>query len=190
MRITRVLGMAEYFSAYPEKRPRPDGTPIEQRGDNLYDYRDDSWYRVPSAFHNAPEALAKDQGRTVFLAEGAESYWYFGGLKDPEVSGFSEQFPELIKDRQGFSYVQDQQVIARFEQWLKSMAGSGLIGLPRDPLPPQPSKFLLAIDPVQCWVENTKCEGEITDGTPSGSCRPAREGSCQKEERKTKRGCR
>jgi hypothetical protein len=68
------------------------------------------------------------------------------------TAAFNDQFPELIKDRQGFSYERNEQLIAKFEAWLRSMGYSGPCGSPRD-LPPQPSgTYLVQIDPEERWV--------------------------------------
>ena len=78
MRITNVLDMNDYFDQFPSKRPDPAGTFEQRRGDNIYYSRDGQWRRAPSLEHNTVENFRQDCGRTVYLAEGAENYWYFG----------------------------------------------------------------------------------------------------------------
>lgn len=172
MRVTKVLTMPDYFLNYPEKRPDPDGDAIVRAGDNFYDNSSGKWRRLPSACHNEVDAFVQDQDRPVFLSEGGENFWYFGGTDDPVTRGFPNLFPELIKDRQGISYIHDEHVIDRFVQWLKRNGRSGLIGSPRDSVDFQPARYLVEIDPVPKWIN-------IGDNRPSdslestaGSCRP------------------
>jgi hypothetical protein len=83
MRISEVLRMNDYFQdgRFECKKPKPDGTSIEQCGDNIY-FRggNGQWKRLPSRFHNDRNAFVKDvgdefAGRPVFVAE---HFYYFG----------------------------------------------------------------------------------------------------------------
>jgi hypothetical protein len=152
MRLTNVLDMPTYFTAFPEKRPDPRGSYERQCGDNMY-YRDgDRWVRLPSAEHNTPECFSADQGRRVYVAEGADNYWYFGAASFlPELDGFADRFPWLIKDRQGFSYVRDMAHIAAFADWLLELGKRGLIGKPRDHVNTSAKRYLIGIDPEHQW---------------------------------------
>lgn len=152
MRLTKVLGMDEYFNDFPEKRPNPHGS-IEQRyGDNMYFREDGRWRRLPSAEHNSVESFQKDHGRPVYLAEGADHFWYFGASNPmPELQGFADLFPWLIRDRHGIEYVRDAARIHAFAEWLSSLGQSGLLGKPRDQEPIEASGYLTAIDPIPAW---------------------------------------
>lgn len=172
MRVTKVLTMPEYFVNYPEKRPNTDGDAIERCGDNLYDNSSGKWRRLPSAYHNEVRAFVQDQGRPVFLSEGEDGFWYFGGIDDHATRGFPDLFPELIKDRQGISYVYDEQVIDRFVRWLKGYGRSGLIGSPRDPVDFWPEHYLVEIDPVPKWVSSGDNWSSDSKEVTAGSCRP------------------
>lgn len=172
MRLSKVLDMPTYFADFPEKRPDPNGTYEQQCGDNLY-YRDgDRWARMPSAEHNTPHDFAKDRNRRVYLAEGAENYWYFGAASPlPELAGFADRFPWLVKDRHGFSYVREQTRIAAFTKWLDQLGKRGLIGQPRDRAVTNAESYLVSIDPTQHWP------GPATPATKihsngAGGCRP------------------
>lgn len=191
MRVTKILTMPEYFSEFPEKRPNPDGDAIERCGDNLYDNASGKWRRLPSACHNEIGAFVQDQDRPVFLSEGEENFWYFGGIDDPASRGFPDRFPELIKDRQGISYVHDEEVIDRFARWLKGYGRSGLIGSPRDPVDYRPERFLIEIDPMPQWISIG--ENQIGDSSelPAGSCRSRTASkSCQVRTTNVRKGCR
>lgn len=191
MRVTRVLTMPEYFAEFPKKRPNPDGDVIEKCGDNLYDNSSGKWRRLPSACHNEVGAFVKDQNKPVFLSGGEESFWYFGGIDDPVTRGFPDHFPELIKDRQGISYVYDEAVIDRFVSWLKGYGRRGLIGSPRDPVDSQPERFLVEIDPMPKWISNGDKWSDDSPVVTAGSCRPrtARK-SCQVRTTSARKGCR
>ena len=104
--------------------------------------------------------------------KGEEGFWYFGGIDDPATRGFPDNFPELIKDRQGISYVHDEAVIDRFVLWLKSYGQSGLIGNPRDPVDFRPERFLVEIDPMPKWIAIGDDSPGAVGNKSSGSCRP------------------
>lgn len=172
MRVTRILTMPEYFKGYTKKHPKPDGNEVERCGDNVYDNSSGKWRRLPSPCHNNEDAFAKDQGKPVFLSEGEESFWYFGGIDDLATRGFPVTFSNLIKDRQGISYVRDRDVIDKFVRWLKGYGRSGLIGTPRDPVHFRPERFLVEIDPTPKWTSiGDNRSGDSVKGT-AGSCRP------------------
>lgn len=154
MCLTRILDMPDYFAAFPNKRPDPSGSREQQCGDNLY-YRDGGrWARLPSAEHNTIGCFMQDQNRPVYLAECAHKFWYFGAASNlPELDGFADQFPWLIKDRCGFSYVHDETRIASFEKWLQALGQRGLIGQPRDQVEIGANRYLITIDPMPQWKE-------------------------------------
>lgn len=68
--------------------------------------------------------------------------------------GFADRFPWLIKDRQGFSYIHDQQRISAFVSWLHALDKRGLIGQPRDRAISHADSYLLSIEPSPRWVTN------------------------------------
>lgn len=154
MCLTRILDMSAYFAAFPNKRPDPSGSREQQSGDNLY-YRDHGrWARLPSAEHNTEECFLHDRNRLVYLAEGADNFWYFGAASTvPGLDGFADQFPWLIKDRQGFSYVRDEQCIDEFAEWLRALGQCGLIGQPRDQVETGANRYLITMDPMPRWKE-------------------------------------
>jgi hypothetical protein len=153
MRLTQVLDMQTYFTNFPEKRPVRNGSYEQQCGDNLYFRDGDRWARLPSAEHNTEQDFAKDRGRPVFLADGTENYWYFGaGSKLCKLDGFTDRFPWLLKDRQGFSYIYDERRIAAFATWLDEFGQRGLIGQPRDRAYTSADRYLVGIDPSPCWL--------------------------------------
>lgn len=74
MRLTKILDMPSYFAAFPEKRPNPTGSLMEQCGDNLYDYQGGQWTRLPSACHNNVAIFKQDQGHPVFWPKGKTTF--------------------------------------------------------------------------------------------------------------------
>lgn len=152
MRLMKVLGMDEYFNEFPDKRPNPHGSLEQRHGDNMYFREDGRWLRLPSAEHNSVESFQQDQGRRVYLAEGADRFWYFGATNPmPEPQGFADLFPWLILDRQGFGYIRDAERIQAFTEWLSSLEQSGLLGKPRDQKSIAANRYLTAIDPMPVW---------------------------------------
>ncbi len=185
MRLTKILSMDEYFEGFPDKRPMEHGSIEQQYGDNMYFRQAGRWLRVASPEHNTVEAFEQDQGRRVYLAEGVDSFWYFGAAHPlPELCTILDQFPWLIQDRQGFGYVRDVQRIQKFVEWLLTLGQGGLLGKPRDQRsrPLKVGRYLEAIDPVPVWRD---------DGLDVGSGRCTTAGCrlrCARQ-RGLKRGC-
>lgn len=163
MRVTDVLDMQAYFEKFPKKRPDPFGTREQQCGDNIYYRERGEWARLPSACHNCVPKFRQDQGRRVYLSEGSNNYWYFGGSENPFATQFPIEFPDLVRDRQGCKYVRDLSEIHRFAKWLENSHSSGLIGKPRDQLPPRPQQFLVAISPQERWIPAEDLDGMDAD---------------------------
>jgi hypothetical protein len=181
MQVTRVLDMPTYFAEFPKKHPNPFGTREEQVGDNIYNHEGGRWTRLPSACHNTPKQFRQDQGRPVFLAESGDQFWYFGGSNDMMTTAFSDEFPQLIKDRQGYSYVRDKEVIRKFADWLRSCGRCGLIGQPRDGTLGVSSEYLIAVEPEEQWVPT----GDTSDRMENyGTCKQPSCGSRRKSDRK------
>lgn len=172
MRLTHVLDMPTYFTMFPEKRPDPNGTYEQQCGDNMYYLDGDRWARMPSAEHNTPDAFAQDKNRLVYLAEGAENYWYFGAAnRHPAIASFADRFPWLIKDRQGFSYIHDQIQITAFTKWLDQLGMYGLIGQPRDRAIISADSYLVSIDPPHDWIDPKSSTSKQSHSKGISKCR-------------------
>ncbi len=153
MRLTSVLDMKTYFKNYPDKRPKIDGKAEYGCGDNLYDYQGGSWIRVPSAHHNNRDAFQQDKNRNVYLAEGKENYWYFGGRHESKfLIDFPAIFTELVQARQGLKYIYDDNLISCFENWLRLHSiESGRMGEPRDKVNENIKSYLIKIEP-EVWL--------------------------------------
>jgi Nucleotide modification associated domain 2 len=125
MRISQTLSMNEYFhdARFESKKPKMDGTAIEQCGDNIYYQRGTKWTRLPSPFHNDPHDFSKDAGCHVFVAE---HFYYFG---DKRVT-LPDYLKGVIQDRHGISYKND--LAGRFVSWLEANYKPGRIGEPHD----------------------------------------------------------
>lgn len=179
MKVTKVLPMVEYFHKFREKQPDPLGTHTQQRGDNMY-YQNGGgrWARLPSTVHNTVEDFEKDRGKKVYLAEGAENYWYFGDT-GPDTSrfttGFSKDFPELVWERPGFKYVRDNRSIENFVQKLKSATHGkcGLIGSPRDQIDSPPECYLVGIDPEPVYERIARQQSAVQKYSSARGCRHA-----------------
>lgn len=134
MRISEVLCMNTYFhdGRFELKKPKPDGTPEEQCGDNIY-YRhgDGQWRRIPSHFHNEGAKFIQDVGMNktgrpvpVFVSE---HFYYFG---DRRVA-IPRELAQVIKDRQGTSWTTGS-MADDFVSWLEANHKPGVLGIPRD----------------------------------------------------------
>jgi hypothetical protein len=172
IRVTRILTMQEYFHEYPEKRPDPYGSREQQTGDNLYFIKDGRWKRLPSSEHNDVRLFEQDQGCPVFLSKEINAYWYFGGLDNFTTREFADRYPELIKDRQGFSYVRDEALIRRFVKELELLGQSGTIGNPRDEPELPPRQFLVSIDPEPTRIDNDYNLAVSDNAIANGGCVP------------------
>jgi len=131
MRISEVLSMNEYFhdGRFERKKPKPEGTCIEQCGDNIY-YRgdDDQWKRLPSRFHNNRSDFIKDvgndfAGRPVFVAE---HFYYFGCGRVVIPNKLAEVICGGIgiRDKSGLADY--------FVEWLENNYRPGVLGTPHD----------------------------------------------------------
>ncbi|WP_455925857.1 Nmad2 family putative nucleotide modification protein [Pseudomonas putida] len=169
MRLTKVLDMDEYYLQFPEKHPDPHGTFEQKNGDNMYFREGARWLRLPSAQHNCVGSFRQDQGRRVYLAEGEDHFWYFGAAHPNfEYLSFVDQFPWLIRRRQGIGYVRDLERIHAFAQALRSLGRSGLLGVPRDQSHPFADKYLISISPEPAWIN---ADINVSGGGPvKGGC--------------------
>lgn len=131
MHLAEVLTMENYFHdvRFQAKKPKPLGSPQEQCGDNFY-FRDSGrWKRLPSRFHNSPDAVLKDlgknlAGRPVFVAT---DFYYFGAKRVP----IPAQFEPVIRKVQGIQYTTDP-VAGAFVAWLRANYTPGIQSPPRD----------------------------------------------------------
>jgi hypothetical protein len=132
MRISKVMSMNQYFRSemFGAKKPKADGAPEEQCGDNIYYQNEDAtWRRLPSVFHNDHKSFAKDvgsdrAGRPVFVAE---HFYYFGKQR---VS-IPLEFARVIQGQQGIHYTRGQPA-HDFVAWLEANHTPGRFGTPRD----------------------------------------------------------
>ncbi len=126
MRISEVLSMNQYFhdGRFERKKPKPEGAPEEQCGDNIY-YQDKEaqWRRLPSRFHDNPESLRQDPGHPVFVAE---HFYYFGCRR----VAIPDELAGVICGGIG---IHDKSDLADgFVTWLEDSHQPGVLGKPRD----------------------------------------------------------
>jgi len=129
MCISEVLCMNSYFNdcRFMDKKPKIDGDPEDQCGDNIYFKKNNVWKRHPSRFHNNCQSFMKDvgnrnDGRSVFISK---HFYYFGDQK--------VQIPEyllgVIWGRQGIRYVPES-LADKFVIWLEGAYPPGRLGVP------------------------------------------------------------
>jgi hypothetical protein len=131
MRISEVLDMDQYFHdrRFQAKKPKVDGKPEEQCGDNFYYRENGMWKRLPSRFHNNHNAFVKDvgknrAGRPVFAAS---HFYYFG---DERVA-IPDRLKRVIRGVQGIQYTKGH-LAEDFVLWLEANYRPGIIGHPTD----------------------------------------------------------
>jgi hypothetical protein len=132
MRISQVISMDLYYNdpRFQKKKPKIDGEPAEQCGDNLYyTGKDGSWRRLPSRFHNDCDSFIKDvgrdfRGRPVFVSE---HFYYFGDCR----VAVPHELAGVIKDRQGTKWTTGR-LAYDFVNWLEANHKLGVRGRPND----------------------------------------------------------
>jgi Nucleotide modification associated domain 2 len=127
MRISEVMSMNGYFDdpRFQRKKPKPEGSPVEQCGDNIYQQSQGGlWKRLESKFHNDPKSLGQDPGHPFFVAE---HYFYFGR----ERTSIPQELTKIIKGAQGIKYTANH-VAHDFVFWLEANFEPGVLGMPRD----------------------------------------------------------
>ena len=159
MRISQKLSMNQYFhtARYDAKKPKPEGRPEEQCGDNIYYQEADTvWKRVPSRFHNTRACFVQDvgtdlMGRPVFVAE---HFYYFGSKRVP----IPRDLGGVICRGQS---VHDKSELAdQFVQWLEAKYQPGIHGTPRD----------MADHASETDTMLTDLISEVSIQTPNQSC--------------------
>lgn len=126
MRISEILRMNQYFDdeRFERKKPKMDGKPEQQCGDNIYyQNADGRWQRLPSPFHNDTRSLEQDPAHLVFIAK---HFYYFG---DKRVS-FPPELEGVICGGQG-TRIKDH-LADVFVAWLEANYEPGVLGMPLD----------------------------------------------------------
>jgi hypothetical protein len=129
MCISDILSMNQYFhdKRFESKKPKPDGTLIQQCGDNIYyQLGTGEWRRLPSRFHNNEEKFIQDVGQADHPVFVAEHYYYFG---DRRVA-IPDELAGVIKRGQGLGIIHNEHLIVEFVTWLEANYKPGRIGKP------------------------------------------------------------
>ena len=131
MRVSEVLHMDDYFNdrRFQAKKPKPQGSPQEQCGDNFYYRKNGDWKRLPSRFHNDPRSFVQDVGKNsaghpVFVAK---HFYYFGDMR----VAIPERLKRVIRRVQGIQYTEGH-LVDDFLLWLEANHSPGVIGRPKD----------------------------------------------------------
>jgi hypothetical protein len=183
MRILKRLSMNEYFDdkRFASKKPKPDGAPDEQCGDNIYHQDEDgTWMQLPSRFHDRDhftKDVGKDlAGRPVFVSD---HFYYFG---DKRVA-FRDEFARVIHYGQGIHYTRDRQLVDGFVKWLEANYQPGVLGKPQ----PMKEKDLAAETSTMITDLIADCAGQ-TQNQERPDCR--QKSQAFSETRLPRRGCR
>jgi Nucleotide modification associated domain 2 len=168
MCILKPLTMNEYFcdERFQCKKPKRDGTDIEQRGDNIYYKHGEEWKQLHSEFHgkgNKEQDVGKnDQGHPVFVAK----HFYYFGYKREKIPS---EFKDVIWEGQGGRYTRGE-LAGKFVSWLKAKPKCGIIGFPGD-IVDQRGKTKATCTGHHIAESTPQHENEKPDYPRSGGCR-------------------
>ena len=130
MKVDEVLSFDRYYNdpRFEYKKPRKDGTWVEQSGDNMY-FKDETgvWRQHPTIHHTSPEDMKKDlRYPKVFIAKW---FYYFGKNAVP----IPEAYQALIKKGKGcICDHKDMDIVDGFLNWLQQNFKPGRHGEPHD----------------------------------------------------------
>lgn len=128
MEVKEVLDFEQYFAdlRFAYKKPRPDKTWREQRGDNIYIKADGIWKQHPEAlFHTDAGSIQQDtEANKVFISD---HFYYFGD----HAPAIPEPYAGLKWERLGTKKHDSEQARA-FIEWVKTSFTPGCHGNPRD----------------------------------------------------------
>ncbi|MGY4106349.1 Nmad2 family putative nucleotide modification protein [Aeromonas encheleia] len=138
MRVTDVMTFEDYDAdpRFESKKPYRHGSRKQSCGDCIYfkPPQSGTWQQRDS-FHSLPDGslhpdhVARDTGANRILA--SNDFVYFGGE--------GPKFPKDLRDQQnrslcktgiGFTTFDNPQLVANFEQWIRSLGVSGYQGAP------------------------------------------------------------
>ncbi len=181
MRISDMPSVNEYFldKRFEAKKPKVDGTPEEQCGDNIY-YLDERgrWKRLPSVFHNDQKSFLKDigskpAGSPVFVAE---HFYYFGRKRIP----IPDEFGSVIQGRQGIHYTDDP-LAGAFVAWLEASYEPGKRGAPRDMADHAAEAYAIQRELITDAAQDARHQGRPDCGPslPSRHAVPLRRSGCR-----------
>jgi hypothetical protein len=140
MQVTETMDFRCYDAdpRFLRKKPMRQGGRKQSCGDNIYfrDADNNRWLQRDSFHTNPdgslkPEHVTRDTGVDRVLI--SDKYYYFGGL--------GPKFPAQFRDFAGYDIcrkvrqrkrVEDADLIAELEGWLKSLGEMGYVGMPMD----------------------------------------------------------
>ncbi len=131
--ISEILPYHEYFSKYPEKRVKFDGTMIEQAGDNIYckdsNDPDNSYKQLKNKNHDDSYYIKDTGGKNTLICK---KFYYFGKegkLLDNQISD-----KIAVPRGRGDPHTREnvEEIIEKLLKWieLKYDNKKGQIGLP------------------------------------------------------------
>lgn len=129
MKVSEIMSMAAYGKSkrFKRKIPRPDGTPIQQCGDNAYYKNKKGIWHQRKCYHDANNVDRDLRGENVLISN---EFYYFGC----EAKPLPDRFKGLVKKGPGHRHNFDTNLIQRFIEWLRrdnKEKGSGRYGLPK-----------------------------------------------------------
>jgi hypothetical protein len=128
MEVVERLHMNDYFNdpRFESKQPILDGSPAQRCGDNIYSLdATGSWVQRDNLYHVGEEALSQDtRNPWVFVAS---RFWYLGREAVPMPARFLTMF-----GGRGARVAHPPELVADFQNWVRSTLKSGIKAMPRD----------------------------------------------------------
>ena len=139
MRVTEKLETAQYWDdpRFQCKKPELHHNWVAASGDNIYEPTGPSKWRQLNSYHSKPDGTPNDQHKHrdtgVERVLVSEDYVYYGG-EGPKLPPkfLSGGCMELCHAGQNYRRVWEEDVIAGFEEWLRSQGHRGYEGKPWD----------------------------------------------------------
>ena len=139
MRVSEIVTTSQYWCdpRFREKRPDMHHNWVAASGDNIYQPLGQGKWRQLNSYHTEndgrPNAhhVRRDTGVERILV--SRDYVYYGG----EGPKLPERFlpggtMDLLRARRNYQRVRDEEVIASFEGWVRSLGDRGYEGKPWD----------------------------------------------------------
>lgn len=135
MKVQEEMTFDEYFndSRFQDKKPNPQGSREQQCGDNIYCRAGSDWDQLKS-YHGEEDKAHDTKTDRVLISK---DYVYFG-REGPEIPKDIDSSGRWVchegRGHRKFdgSNPSDAEMIANFEEWIRSLGKTGVAGVPTD----------------------------------------------------------
>lgn len=134
MKVMEILGFDDYFHdpRFQVKKPDDKGDRQQKCGDNIYWLENGVWKQLPGSNHGPGDMEHDTKSDRVLIST---DYVYFGckAPKIPEDMASAEK--SIVHRNQGkrnfnSDKPSDAEMIANFEEWIRSFGKTGIVGDP------------------------------------------------------------